>query len=127
MRCEATFRSATSRRRAMRRLRAGSQSPDQRSLRQRATRSLQLHRVNHTRLISIEYPHQEALRALTGDFHVKTICMLKSVAQRADKQSKRRNRLETYIGKPLSRNPLALATVYKDGLGRLWQNQTEAA
>ena len=35
--------------------------------------------------------------------------------------------METYIGKPLSRNPLALATLYKDGLGRLWQNQTEAA
>ncbi|CAL8480959.1 hypothetical protein [Caballeronia sp. S22] len=35
--------------------------------------------------------------------------------------------METYIGKPLSRNPLALATVYRDGLGRLWQNQKEAA
>jgi hypothetical protein len=53
--------------------------------------------------------------------------MLKSVAQRADKQSKRRMDLETYIGKPLSRNPLALATVYRDGLGRLWYNQKEAA
>ncbi|MDR5806326.1 hypothetical protein [Caballeronia sp. LZ001] len=53
--------------------------------------------------------------------------MLKSVAHGADNQSKRRTDLETYVGKPLSRNPLALATVYKDGLGRLWRNQTEAA
>ncbi|BAO92980.1 hypothetical protein [Caballeronia cordobensis] len=35
--------------------------------------------------------------------------------------------MERYIGKPLARNPLALASLYKDGLGRHWKNQTEAA
>lgn len=35
--------------------------------------------------------------------------------------------MEHYIGKPLARNPLALASLYKDGLGRHWRNQTDAA
>jgi len=35
--------------------------------------------------------------------------------------------VESYVGKPLARNPLALAALYKEGLGRLWQNQKQAA
>jgi hypothetical protein len=51
------------------------------------------------------------------------------VAHSADNQVDvgRYGRLERYIGKPLARNPLALASLYKDGLGRHWKNQTEAA
>ncbi|WP_244818517.1 hypothetical protein [Caballeronia sp. Lep1P3] len=35
--------------------------------------------------------------------------------------------MDSYVGKPLPRNPLALAALYKEGLGRLWQNQKQAA
>jgi hypothetical protein len=35
--------------------------------------------------------------------------------------------LEHYVGKQLAHNPLALAGLYRDGLGRQWKNQTEAA
>jgi hypothetical protein len=37
------------------------------------------------------------------------------------------NAMVSSAAKPLSRNPLALAAVYKDGLGTAWQNQKEAA
>ncbi|MDR5884097.1 hypothetical protein [Caballeronia sp. LZ032] len=35
--------------------------------------------------------------------------------------------MEHYVGKQLAHNPLALAGLYRDGLGRQWKNQTEAA
>lgn len=35
--------------------------------------------------------------------------------------------LNHYLGKQLPHNPLALAALYRDGLGRQWKNQTEAA
>jgi hypothetical protein len=35
--------------------------------------------------------------------------------------------LDHYLGKQLAHNPLALAGLYRDGLGRQWKNQTEAA
>ncbi|MFM0051569.1 hypothetical protein [Caballeronia grimmiae] len=35
--------------------------------------------------------------------------------------------MDHYLGKQLAHNPLALAALYRDGLGRQWENQTEAA
>ncbi|SAL66290.1 hypothetical protein [Caballeronia humi] len=35
--------------------------------------------------------------------------------------------MERYIGKQLAHNPLALAALYHDGLGRQWTNQRDAA
>lgn len=48
-------------------------------------------------------------------------------AERAADNIQKGEKVDSYVGKPLPRNPLALAALYKEGLGRLWQNQKQAA